>query len=491
MSKQIFDFNSTNILVIGVTCLDIYWHGDIHRVSPEAPVPVTHYKKSEHRLSGAGLVASIISKVAKEYQPKVKLISPVATNANNQEINSKITELLVENNIALSDDSLLSVADNTASQIRIVGQAQQLLNIDNKDLNIHDLELFNQVIIRNLMKYKTVIFYDDGSNAINNKHLKNWLKVCAEQGVVTIYMPDYSIESLATNQIATDLITKSNSEIGYGFDYIVYSQNYQNLDYNTIRHLNTNVLLLDRKDKRLKFFDKFNQKNFFVNEPVIEIENMIGSSEALLAVFALAINTGKSSRQAVELANASLNLIVRHFGQEVFSLVDLQLAYSDYYLNYQYSFLKLKQEINACRARNETIVFANGCFDVLHVGHIAYLEAAKQKGDRLIVAINSDCSIKKLKGANRPINNLNNRLYLLSQLQCVDWVVPFFTDTPNGMLKWLQPDILVKGGDYTLDGVVGKEIVESYGGKVEVIKHKYIERSSTSIIEKSVVSHGN
>lgn len=484
MSKQIFDFDSTNILIIGVTCLDTYWHGDIHRVSPEAPVPVTHYKKSEYRLSGAGLIASIISKVADDYQPKVKLISPIAANSTSQETNNKIIELLVENNIALSDDSLVRVADNTANQIRIVGQAQQLLNIDNKDLIVHDLELFNQVVGRNLLKYKTVIFYDDGSNTINNQYLKDWLQICAVNNITTIYMPDYSISTLTTGYIANNLISKSNAERGYEFDYIVYNQNYENLNYNTVRHLNTHILLLDHKDKRLKFFDKYNEYNFFVDEPVIEIENMIGSSEALLAIFALAINTGKSNRQAVELANSSLNWVVRHFGQEVFNQVELQLAYSDYYLNYQYSFLKLKQEINACRARNETIVFANGCFDVLHVGHVAYLEAAKQKGDRLIVAVNSDCSIKKLKGANRPINNLNNRLYVLSQMQCVDWVVPFFTDTPNGLLQWLQPDILVKGGDYTLDGVVGREIVEAYGGKVEVIKHSFIERSSTKIIEK-------
>ena len=121
---------------------------------------------------------------------------------------------------------------------------------------------------------------------------------------------------------------------------------------------------------------------------------------------------------------------------------------------------------------------------MLHIGHVAYLDAASKRGDKLLVAINGDYSISRLKGPDRPINKLEDRMFTLSSLRCVDWVVPFFTDTPEDFLTWLQPDILIKGGDYSIDQVVGREIVYAYGGLVEVIKHPYTEISSTKIINK-------
>lgn len=477
-ADQLFDFNAASILVVGNTCLDTYWHGDTNRISPEAPVPVAKYNNSEYRLSGAGLITCIMANVSNNNNNQFKVLSPIGNNLNHRETNNQLIELLRKYNIDTCSNSLIDIASNTPSQIRIVARAQQLLNIDNTSTNIDDLNYLDQVVSTNLVNYKTVIFYDDGSNTINNHFLKKWIAICQEHNITSIYLAEL-------NKINPEHRIDFSQD--YLFDYIVYNQIKDDgkFDLNTP---SSNILLLDNKDKRLKFFASNNQDNFFVDESVLQVENTIGTSEVLVALFALAISSGKTHKQAIELANSALSLVVRHFGQQVINRIDLQLAYSDYYLNYQYNLLKLNQEIKSCRERGETIVFANGCFDVLHVGHIAYLEAAKQKGDKLFVAINSDCSIKRLKGEQRPINNLEDRMYLLSQLACVDWVVPFFTDTPNEFLSWLKPDILVKGGDYSIDGVVGKEIVEAYGGKVEVIKHSYTQRSSTKIIESTAIN---
>ncbi|HUR30437.1 MAG TPA: D-glycero-beta-D-manno-heptose 1-phosphate adenylyltransferase [Saprospiraceae bacterium] len=137
------------------------------------------------------------------------------------------------------------------------------------------------------------------------------------------------------------------------------------------------------------------------------------------------------------------------------------------------------------RKKGQKIVFTNGCFDILHAGHIKYLEAASQKGDRLIVAVNSDRSVKKLKGPSRPINTVASRLYLLASLQCVDAVCPFDGDTPIDLIKTLKPDVLVKGGDYKIDDIVGAREVMDWGGSVEVIP--FVEGYSTTKIESKIV----
>lgn len=146
---------------------------------------------------------------------------------------------------------------------------------------------------------------------------------------------------------------------------------------------------------------------------------------------------------------------------------------------------QLAKKVDSWKKKGEKIVFTNGCFDILHAGHIKYLEAAAQKGDRLIVAVNSDESVTKLKGPDRPINVLASRLYIVASLQSVDAVCAFSEDTPINVIKMLKPDVLAKGGDYKIDDIVGAKEVTSYGGKVEVIP--YVEGYSTTKIESKIL----
>lgn len=146
---------------------------------------------------------------------------------------------------------------------------------------------------------------------------------------------------------------------------------------------------------------------------------------------------------------------------------------------------QLAKKVDSWKKKGEKIVFTNGCFDILHAGHIKYLEAAAQKGDRLIVAVNSDESVTKLKGPDRPINVLASRLYIVASLQSVDAVCAFSEDTPINVIKKLKPDVLAKGGDYKIDDIVGAKEVTSYGGKVEVIP--YVEGYSTTKIESKIL----
>ena len=145
----------------------------------------------------------------------------------------------------------------------------------------------------------------------------------------------------------------------------------------------------------------------------------------------------------------------------------------------------LASQVAKWKKKGQKIVFTNGCFDILHAGHIKYLEAASQKGDRLVVAVNSDRSVKQLKGSSRPINVLTSRLYLLASLQCVDAVCSFDDDTPIDVINELKPDVLVKGGDYKIEDIVGAKEVISWGGRVEVIP--FVEGYSNTKIESKIV----
>ena len=203
-----------------------------------------------------------------------------------------------------------------------------------------------------------------------------------------------------------------------------------------------------------------------------------------------AIAAGDSLADATALANLAAGLVVGKLGTAAISGPEMRRAI----LAEQNSgrgvmtAQQLQIAVQDAKAHNEKIVFTNGCFDIIHAGHVGYLAEAKQLGDRLIVAINDDASVRRLKGAGRPINPVERRMAVLAGLEAVDWVVSFSEDTPENLLKSLQPEVLVKGGDYTLEQVVGGEYVQSYGGEVKVLD--FLDDCSTSAIMEKMKEVG-
>jgi D-beta-D-heptose 7-phosphate kinase/D-beta-D-heptose 1-phosphate adenosyltransferase len=202
-----------------------------------------------------------------------------------------------------------------------------------------------------------------------------------------------------------------------------------------------------------------------------DVYDVTGAGDTVIAVLASALGAGNTIEQAVALANLAAGLAVGHPGTAVINgpeLVDAVHAER----GVECGVLGLEQlqtAVDSARKQGQRIVFTNGCFDILHAGHVACLEQARQRGDRLIVAVNSDASVLRLKGSGRPLNTLSRRMAVLAALEAVDWVISFDTDTPEELLVSLRPDLLVKGGDYRLEQVVGRKIVEAYGGEVEVL----------------------
>ena len=205
----------------------------------------------------------------------------------------------------------------------------------------------------------------------------------------------------------------------------------------------------------------------------------------MISVLATALAAGAELPDAVAMANIAAGIVVGKLGTATISMPELRRAISEEQgsergvVNEE----QLLVDVADARAHGERIVFTNGCFDILHAGHVGYLEQARKQGDRLILAVNSDASVKRLKGEGRPINPVERRMAVLAGLEAVDWVVSFEDDTPERLLELIKPDILVKGGDYSRTEVVGWEIVEGYGGEIKALDF-LDDCSTTAIVEK-------
>jgi len=217
-----------------------------------------------------------------------------------------------------------------------------------------------------------------------------------------------------------------------------------------------------------------------------EVFDVSGAGDTVIAVVATAIASGQTLKDAVGLANVAAGIVVGRLGTASVSGPELRLELASE-LSFQKGIMSEEQlaiAVDEAKGRGEKIVFTNGCFDILHAGHVDYLTDARGEGDKLIVAVNDDDSVFRLKGEGRPINGINRRMTMLAGLSAVDWVVSFASDTPEQLIRMLKPNVLVKGGDYSITEVVGADIVTSYNGSVKVLK--LLDDCSTSALARKI-----
>jgi len=220
----------------------------------------------------------------------------------------------------------------------------------------------------------------------------------------------------------------------------------------------------------------------FLPARVREVFDVTGAGDTVIAVLAAALAAGRMLADAAALANLAAGLVVRKIGVASVTASELRLALHEHGFGGRGLLTPAEAPLvmDEARGRGERIVMTNGCFDILHQGHVAYLEEAKALGDRLIVAVNDDASVTKLKGSGRPVNPVTDRMAVLAGLAAVDWVVPFGEDTPADLIAALLPDVLVKGGDYKPEEIAGADAVRSNGGSIEILS--FSEGRSTSAI---------
>lgn len=464
------EFNSARIIVIGDVMLDRYWSGQALRISPEAPVPVVKVKAVEDRVGGAGNVALNIAKLG----GKVTLLGVVGDDAEGE----ILKQLLEEQGVIC--DFVVEKSTRSICKLRVMAQHQQLIRMDFEDTPIKfDRKSLEKSLVSHFPENNVVVFSDYGKGTLAD--VSNYIDEAKRAGIKVLVDPkgtDYQRYAKA------DLITPNQVELQAVVGACISDQELIEKGRTLLVQCQIPSLLLTRGEAGMMLVEKDSVHSLPAQAK--DVFDVTGAGDTVIAVMALGVSLELPLCEAMYLANLAGGIVVGKVGTSTVSQQDLnQAMHGD--RDSQYGIVseaELSKVFARAKAHDEKIVMTNGCFDLLHVGHVTYLEQAKALGDRLCVAVNSDESVKRLKGELRPINGVQERMAVLAALACVDWVVEFTEETPERLYCNLLPDIIVKGGDYRSDQVVGGDCVIKAGGEVKILQ--FVDgQSTTSMINKA------
>ncbi len=464
-------FDQAHVLVAGDIMLDRYWHGDTSRISPEAPVPVVRVGHVEDRAGGAGNVALNIASLG----AAVTLVA-----ATGQDEASGVLETrLAAAGIYCRFQHVRDLP--TITKLRVISRHQQLIRLDFEEGFEHaDVTGFTSKFAERLDQAQVVILSDYGKGALrNHRELIQLARAAGKMVLVDPKGTDFSIYQGAT--LMTPNLQEFEAVVGHCEDEQQIVEKGQKLRI----ELQMDALLITRGEHGMTLL-RAEEPEMHLPARAREVFDVTGAGDTVIGVLAAALAAGQDMPQAMALANLAAGIVVGQLGTAAISAPELRRAIGREQGSERgvMTESQLAIAMQDARAHGERIVFTNGCFDIIHAGHVGYLEQARERGDRLVVAVNSDESVTRLKGPGRPINSVDRRMAVLAGLESVDWVVPFAEDTPERLLDLLRPDVLVKGGDYaSVDEVVGAPIVQAYGGEVHVMG-QFDSLSTTGIVDK-------
>ena len=442
-----------NILVIGDLMIDHYLWGSCDRISPEAPVQVVNVKKESSVLGGAGNVINNLVTLGSV----VDVISVIGNDSVANELKSLLEKIDVPT-------SNLVVENNrkTSKKSRLIASQQQVLRYDMEsidDINENSHKQIIQTLEKNIDKYSSIILSDYGKGVLTTNLTKEIIKIANKNNIKVLVDPkgkDYSkykgSYTLTPNKKeameATNIDIKDESSL-----------------IEALKSLKTQceleVSLITLSEQGIAIFD-----DELTIKPTVarEVYDVTGAGDTVIASIAFALGNDLDIKDAIYFANLAAGVVVGKIGSATTTLDEIyEYEYSLHKSNstsHIKTFDEIKTLSSKLHSQGKKIVFTNGCFDILHVGHVKYLEVAKSYGDVLILGLNADSSVKKLKGPTRPINTQDDRAYILASLESVDYVVIFEEETPYELIKLIKPHVLVKGGDYEGKEVVGQDIAD-------------------------------
>lgn len=471
MKFELPAFQNAHIVVVGDVMLDRYWYGTTDRISPEAPVPVVHVNRQDERPGGAGNVALNIAALG----TKTCLVGVVGNDNAADVLQSKLEAAGVQCKFQRKSDR------PTITKLRVLSQNQQLIRMDFEEAFHHSSEESSilNFCIQEFSTANLIILSDYGKGSIVSQQAI--IQAAQDANIPVLVDPkgrDFSIYHGAT------LITPNYKE----FETIVGQCRFEaeviQKGLALIEQFNLEGLLITRGAKGMTLL-RAGKPELYLPAKSQEVYDVTGAGDTVIATIGAAMAAGADLDSAVALANRAASIVVGKLGAATVSVSELRrsIIQDNNAISSVMTQEQLCIAVEDAKLHGEKIVFTNGCFDILHAGHVSYLEKAKALGQRLIVAINDDNSVKRLKGSARPINPLDRRMSVLAALTSVDWVVPFSGDTPWDLINKIVPDVLVKGGDYKAEDIVGYDIVTQNGGEVKVLN--FVEGcSTTNIIHK-------
>ncbi|WGE78201.1 bifunctional D-glycero-beta-D-manno-heptose-7-phosphate kinase/D-glycero-beta-D-manno-heptose 1-phosphate adenylyltransferase HldE [Actinobacillus equuli subsp. haemolyticus] len=463
-------FNNAKVLVLGDVMLDRYWFGATNRISPEAPVPVVKVQDIEERAGGAANVAMNIAGLG----------VPVALHGliGQDDAGRALDKLLNSHNI--QNHCVALDSHPTITKLRILSRHQQLLRLDFEE-GFHHVASDSLLakLEQEITAYGALILSDYGKGTLES--VQQMIQVARKAGVPTLIDPkgtDFERYRGAT------LLTPNMSEFEAVVGHCKNDDEIVEKGLKLIADFELTALLVTRSEKGMTLL-RPNQAPFHLPTQAKEVYDVTGAGDTVISVLATAIADGRPYEEACYLANAAVGVVVGKLGTSTVTPTELENAIH-HREETGFGILaedELKRAVEQAKQRGEKIVMTNGCFDILHPGHVSYLENARKLGDRLIVAVNTDESVKRLKGESRPINDLSARMAVLAGLASVDWVVPFAEDTPQRLIGEILPNLLVKGGDYKPEEIAGSQEVWANGGEVKVLNFEN-GCSTTNVIKK-------
>ncbi len=470
MKLDIPRFDATRILVVGDVMLDRYWHGDTSRISPEAPVPVVKIENIEDSPGGAANVALNIAALG----AACNLTGVIGDDAAGESLQQALVAAGIECDFQLSD------GNPTITKLRVLSHHQQLIRLDfEENFSRVDSENLNSKISHLLKDVDLVIFSDYRKGSLTD--LKNFITLIKPAGIPILADPkgeDFSKYKGVT------LLTPNLHEFETVVGKCATEEELVSKAQRLIKDLDLNALLVTRGGHGMSLIRPGEAEIHFPARSR-DVFDVTGAGDTVISVLAASIGAGKPLPEAVALANIAAGIAVSKVGTVAVSGPELRREVQNDSDSERGVMTReqLALVVADAKANGEKVVFTNGCFDIIHAGHVGYLQDAKEQGDRLIVALNDDVSVTRLKGEGRPINPIDRRMAVVSGLEAVDWVVSFDEDTPIPLLDEFKPDVLIKGGDYAINEVVGADIVQAYGGKIKVLA--FLDNcSTTGIVEK-------
>jgi D-beta-D-heptose 7-phosphate kinase/D-beta-D-heptose 1-phosphate adenosyltransferase len=469
VSISIPEFSNAHVVVVGDVMLDRYLFGATGRISPEAPVPVVHVRRTDDRPGGAANVAVNLATLG----VRTTLLGIVGDDDEAIALESKLVDTGVSCLFA-------KIADwPTITKTRVQSRGQQLIRLDREEPITSGSDKRVETLKGLLADANAVVMSDYGKGSLTE--VAAMIAECREAGVPVFVDPKGN--DFAKYRGAT-LITPNQGEFDAAAGQSTTDDELLTNGRQLMHDLDLAALLVTRSEKGMLLLED-NGESEFLSTRAREVFDVTGAGDTVIATLAAALANGQTLKSAAQLANLAAGLVVGKIGVAAVTPSELRVALHRLGQGGRGLVLldELRSMVEEARSRGDKIVMTNGCFDVLHAGHVAYLEEAKSLGDRLIVAINDDDSVRHLKGDPRPINALADRMAVISGLAAVDWVVSFADDTPQAAIQSILPDVLVKGGDYRLDDIIGSKEVLKNGGEVRVLAFRE-GHSSSRIIER-------
>ncbi len=482
--KHFFDSQKRpKVLVVGDLILDEYIWGSVNRVSPEAPVPILESKSENMALGGAANVANNLVALGCE----VYLVGAIGQD----EKGDRLLKLIQDRGIK-TEGIYRFVHRPTTSKIRVIAHNQQILRIDKEDnrpITAETEKKFISFINKTLPEMDGAICSDYLKGVLTPKILNAVMHRAKNSKKLVIIDPkqtDFSAYQGATIitpnlkevEAASPIKINNDADLERSAEYLIGLAKCE-------------ALLITRgKDGMTLFQSKKDPVN--IETVAKEVYDVTGAGDTVISVFGAAIFSNFEYDEAARLANMAASIVVGKVGTAAVSLKELNEFLEEEMLRTSKTILErddLKKLASQAKSTGKTIVFTNGCFDLIHGGHIEFLQKAKSLGDILVVGLNSDSSVRGLKGEERPIKRQEERGNILSALKYVDYISIFDEDTPEELIREVRPDILVKGDDYSIDEVVGREIVEGYGARVQLIP--IVKGLSTTNIVKKILENHN